>query len=162
MCDVARGARLGFAAKGDGTVRRKREAHLPSTDRSCLVVLDSRVARSKLPQEIAKRTREVLEQFERNTDQQNFLLMIFEKLDERTSQVMISSARPVVPCASTVPSKLTTMPSPIESKSPSEPHMHTLHVTIMFWKALDWLVKRHDLRIGAVYPAVRIMISAPL
>jgi hypothetical protein len=54
------------------------------------------------------------------------------------------------------------MPSPIESKSPSEPHMHTLHVTIRFWKALDWLVKRHDERIGAVYPAVRSMISAPL
>ena len=35
--------------------------------------------------EIAKRTREVLEQFERNDDQQNFLLMIFEKLDERTA-----------------------------------------------------------------------------
>jgi len=30
----------------------------------------------------------VLEQFERNADQQNFLLMIFEKLDERTSQVV--------------------------------------------------------------------------
>ena len=30
----------------------------------------------------------MLEQFERNADQQNFLLMIFEKLDERTSQVV--------------------------------------------------------------------------
>ena len=36
--------------------------------------------------EIARRTRELLEQFERNEDQQIFLLTIFEKLDERTLQ----------------------------------------------------------------------------
>ena len=36
--------------------------------------------------EIARRTRELLEQFERNQDQQIFLLTIFEKLDERTLQ----------------------------------------------------------------------------
>ena len=34
--------------------------------------------------EIAKRTREVLEQFERNPEQQHFLLTIFEVLDART------------------------------------------------------------------------------
>ena len=37
-------------------------------------------------QELAKRTREVLEQFERNEDQQRFLLTVFDKLDERTMQ----------------------------------------------------------------------------
>jgi len=34
--------------------------------------------------ELAKRTREVLEQFERNEEQQAFLLTVFDKLDERT------------------------------------------------------------------------------
>ena len=34
--------------------------------------------------ELARRTRELLEQFERNEDQQVFLLTIFEVLDERT------------------------------------------------------------------------------
>ena len=34
--------------------------------------------------EIARRTKEVLDQFERNADQQQFLLSIFLKLDERT------------------------------------------------------------------------------
>src|ERR1700733_8395 len=41
-----------------------------------------------------------------------------------SSAVMISSGRPVVPSARIEPSKLTIMPSPMESKSPSEPHMH--------------------------------------
>ena len=61
-----------------------------------------------------------------------------------------------------VPSKLTIMPSPMESKLPSEPHMQTLAVTMRLQKALAWLVKRQASRTGAVYPAVRIMISAPL
>ena len=68
----------------------------------------------------------------------------------RTSAVMISSARPVVPCARIEPSKLTIMPSPIESNVPSLPHMQTLAVTIRFWKLLAWLVKRQASRIGAV------------
>jgi hypothetical protein len=33
--------------------------------------------------EIARRTTEVLDQFERNADQRNFLLTIFAKLDQR-------------------------------------------------------------------------------
>ena len=68
----------------------------------------------------------------------------------RTSAVMISSARPVVPCAMTLPSKLTIMPSPMESNDPSEPHMQTLAVTIRLLKAFAWLVKRQLSRIGAV------------
>lgn len=68
----------------------------------------------------------------------------------RTSAVMISSGRPEVPWAMIVPSKLTTMPSPIESKVPSEPHMQTFAVTIRLQKALDWLVNRQASRIGAV------------
>ena len=68
----------------------------------------------------------------------------------RTSAVMISSARPVVPWAMIVPSKLTIMPSPMESNVPSEPHMQTLAVTMRLWKALAWLVKRQASRIGAV------------
>ena len=55
----------------------------------------------------------------------------------RTSAVMISSTRPVVPWARTVPSKLTIIPSPIESKMPSDPHMQTLAVTIRLQKAFD-------------------------
>ncbi len=50
----------------------------------------------------------------------------------------------------TLPSKLQTMPSPMESKVPSEPHMHTLAVTIRLQNAFDWLVKRQASRIGAV------------
>ena len=42
------------------------------------------------------------------------------------------------------------MPSPIESKSPSEPHMHTLHVTMRFWKLFAMFVHRQLWRIGAV------------
>ena len=80
----------------------------------------------------------------------------------RTSAVMISSGLAVSPWAMTSPSKLTIMPSPMLSKSPSVPHMHTLAVTIRFWNELAWLVNLQELRIGAVYPAVRIMISAPL
>ena len=68
----------------------------------------------------------------------------------RTSAVMISSGRPLVPWASTVPSKLTIMPSPIESKLPSLPHMQTLAVTIRLQNAFAWLVKRQASRIGAV------------
>ena len=68
----------------------------------------------------------------------------------RTSAVMISSGRPLVPCAMTEPSKLTIMPSPMESKVPSEPLMQTLAVTIRLQKLLDWLVNRHESRIGAV------------
>ncbi len=68
----------------------------------------------------------------------------------RTSAVMISSTRPVVPWARTAPSKLQIIPSPIESNVPSEPHRQTLAVTIRLQKALDWLVKRQDSRIGAV------------
>ena len=33
---------------------------------------------------------------------------------------------------------------------------------IRFWNAFAWFVKTHESRIGAVYPAVRSMISAPL
>ena len=63
---------------------------------------------------------------------------------------MISSGRPLVPWATIAPSKFTTMPSPMESKVPSEPDMHTLAVTIRLQKLFDWLVKRHASRIGAV------------
>ena len=49
-----------------------------------------------------------------------------------------------------VPSKLTIIPSPMESKVPSEPHMQTLAVTIRLQNAFAWLVKRQDSRIGAV------------
>ena len=45
----------------------------------------------------------------------------------RSSAVMISSGRPP-PATITVPSKLQNMPSPMESKVPSLPHMHTLAV----------------------------------
>ena len=45
--------------------------------------------------------------------------------------------RPVVPWARIAPSKLTIMPSPMESNEPSEPHMQTLAVTIRLQKALD-------------------------
>ena len=34
----------------------------------------------------------------------------------------------------TSPSKLTIIPSPIESNVPSDPHMHTLQLTSKFWK----------------------------
>ena len=68
----------------------------------------------------------------------------------RTSAVMISFGRPVSPCAMTVPSKFTIMPSPMESNEPSLPHMQTFAVTIRFWNALAWLVKRQLWRIGAV------------
>ena len=40
--------------------------------------------------------------------------------------------------------------SPMESKSPSEPHMHTLQVTMRLQKELLWLVNRHDCLMGAV------------
>ena len=63
---------------------------------------------------------------------------------------MISSTRPDVPWAMIVPSKLTIMPSPMESNEPSVPHMQTLAVTMRLQKAFDWLVKRQDSRIGAV------------
>src|ERR1700719_1885806 len=66
----------------------------------------------------------------------------------RTSAVMISSTRPVVPCARMLPSKLTIMPSPIESNEPSEPHMQTLAVTIRFWNGLAWMVKRQRRAVG--------------
>ena len=49
-----------------------------------------------------------------------------------------------------VPSKLTIMPSPMQSNVPSEPHMQTLAVTIRLQKLFDWLVKRQASRIGAV------------
>ncbi len=68
----------------------------------------------------------------------------------RTSAVMISSGRPVVPCAMMLPSKLTIIASPMESNCPSDPLMHTLAVTMRLQKLFDWLVKRHDSRIGAV------------
>jgi hypothetical protein len=55
----------------------------------------------------------------------------------RTSAVTISFARPDVPCARMVPSKLTIIPSPIESNVPSEPHMHTLAVTIRLQNEFD-------------------------
>ena len=42
------------------------------------------------------------------------------------------------------------MPSPIESKVPSLPHMHTLAVYARLQKALAWLVMRQAWRIGAV------------
>jgi hypothetical protein len=35
------------------------------------------------------------------------------------------------------------------SNEPSEPHMQTLAVTIKFWDAFAWLVKRQLSRIGA-------------
>jgi len=50
----------------------------------------------------------------------------------------------------TVPSKLHTMASPIESKVPSLPHRQTLAVAIRFWKALAWFVMDQAWRIGAV------------
>ena len=50
----------------------------------------------------------------------------------------------------TVPSKLTIIASPMELNVPSEPHMQTLAVTIRLQKALAWLVKRQESRIGAV------------
>ena len=62
---------------------------------------------------------------------------------------MISSTRPP-PSAITVPSKLQTMPSPIESKLPSLPHRQTLAVAIRFWNAFAWLVMRQLWAIGAV------------
>ena len=49
-----------------------------------------------------------------------------------------------------VPSKLTIIPSPIELKVPSVPHMQTFAVTIRLQNAFDWLVKRQASRIGAV------------
>ena len=57
----------------------------------------------------------------------------------RNSQVIISSGR-LLPSTIGVPSKLTNIPSPIESKVPSEPHIHTLAVYIRLQKALAWLV----------------------
>ena len=48
------------------------------------------------------------------------------------------------------PSKLTTIPSPIESNVPSEPDMHTFAVTMRLQNEFDWLVNRHEFRIGAV------------
>ena len=69
------------------------------------------MATPKTLQEIAKRTREVLEQFERNADQQNFLLMIFEKLDERTSQVVTPS-----------PPWLGTWDAPLPANAPADSH----------------------------------------
>ena len=66
------------------------------------------------------------------------------------SAVMISRGRSVVHSARIDPSKLTSMPSPIESKSPSDPHMQTLAVAIRFWKLFAWFVKRHAARRGAV------------
>ena len=62
---------------------------------------------------------------------------------------MISSGRRL-PSTITVPSKLQNMPSPIESKVPSLPHMHTLAVTIRLQNALAWLVIFQAWRIGAV------------
>ena len=52
--------------------------------------------------------------------------------------------------ASGMPSKLTIIPSPIESKVPSLPHMHTDAVTIRLQNALAWLVMCQAWRIGAV------------
>lgn len=63
---------------------------------------------------------------------------------------MISLTRPDAPWAMIEPSKLQIMPSPMESKVPSEPHMQTLAVTIRLQKALDWLVNFQLSRIGAV------------
>jgi len=62
---------------------------------------------------------------------------------------MISSTLPVVPSARTSPAKLTIMPSPMESKEPSDPHMQTLAVIIGLQKEFDWLVKRQACRMGA-------------
>ena len=59
----------------------------------------------------------------------------------RTSALMISSGRPP-PLAMGTPSNPTIMPSPIESKLPSLPHMHTDAVYIRLQKALAWLVMR--------------------
>jgi len=55
-----------------------------------------------------------------------------------------------VPWTIMVPSKLTIMPSPIESKLPSEPHMQTFAVTIRLQNEFDWLVNRQASRTGAV------------
>ena len=67
----------------------------------------------------------------------------------RTSAVMISSGRPP-PVASGTPSKPTIIPSPIESKVPSEPHRQTDAVTARLQNALAWLVTRQPCRMGAV------------
>ena len=67
----------------------------------------------------------------------------------RNSAVTISSGTPP-PSTMTVPSKLQNMPSPIELKVPSLPHMQTLAVTIRLLKALAWLLIFQAWRIGAV------------
>ncbi len=61
---------------------------------------------------------------------------------------LIGPAAP--PSAIGVPSKSTNMASPMESKVPSEPHMHTLAVCMRLVKELTWLVIFHEWRIGAV------------
>jgi len=79
----------------------------------------------------------------------------------RTSAQTISSGRPP-PVTIGTPSKLQMLASPIESNVPSLPHMQTDAVYIKLQNAFDWLVTCQAWRIGAVYPAVRSMISAPL
>ena len=69
------------------------------------------------------------------------------------SQAAFCSSEPasrIASAASTVPSKLQNMASPIESNVPSLPHRQTLAVMAMFWKALAWLVICQAWRIGAV------------
>jgi len=58
--------------------------HLYSSLLSLLLRLTSHVEASET--EIAKRTKEVLDQFQRNPDQQQFLLAIFDKLDQRSRE----------------------------------------------------------------------------